>query len=120
MPRIDLTPQVAEGPYPGTVAADDLDITFTAGDAVNGNAFAFTGRELILVRNTGAGAATFTFDSVPDSFGREGDIAAYSLGAGEFAAFAATKLPGWRQSDGKFHLDVSSADIAFAILRLPA
>jgi hypothetical protein len=119
MPRTVLTPQVVKGPYPGTVAADALDITWAAGDDVNGNEFAFTGRELILVRNDDAAAQTVTFlSSATPQFNRTADITAYSLAAGEYAAFWAGALPGWVQSGSKFNIDLSDPDLKFAILRL--
>lgn len=119
MARTALTPTDVVGPYEGTPSADDLDFAFTAGDAVNGNEFPSTGREVIVAQNVGAGAADFTISSVADGFGRTQDISAYSLAAGEFAAIGPMDVRGWRQTDGNIYLDVSAADIEFAILRLP-
>lgn len=111
-----ITPQ---GPHPGTVAADALDFAFTASDDVNGNEFAHTGKELILIQNIDAGPQTFTATSVPDPQNRSMDITTYSVGAAEFAALLATAITGWRQTDGNFYLDSSDANILFAIMRLP-
>lgn len=120
MPRTALTPVTPKGPYPGTVAADDLDFSFAAADVVNMNDFLFTGRELILVRNTdGAAAHTITLTSANDPFNRLGTIASYSVGANEFAAFWAGKLLGWDQAGGKFHLQADHVNIQFAILTIP-
>ena len=120
MPRTDITVQTPKGPYPALpVAANALDITETVADVGNLNQFTFTGKELIIVRNVNAGAQTVTLTSAADDKGRTGDITAFSLGAGEMAAFLATQLTGWAQSDGKFYLAGSHADIKFAILRLP-
>lgn len=119
MPRTALTVQTLVGPYPASVAAEDLDITFAAADVANMNEFAFTGREIILVENTDAGAQTITFTSIADSFGREEDIAAYSLAAGEFAGFWAGALGGWAQAGNLFFLEASAATVKFAILRIP-
>jgi len=120
MPRTDIAVQIPLGPFPTLpVAANALDITVQAADVANMNQFTFTGKELIVVKNDDAGAQTFTFTSVADEQKRTGDITAFSLGATEYAAFMATSLKGWQQSDGKFYLQASSANIKFAILRLP-
>lgn len=119
MPRTSLTPQTAKGPYPGTVSANDLDITWAAADAVNGNDFAFTGRELILARNDDAGAQTITLTSSADEKKRMGDITAYSIGIGEYAAFWAGGVQGWTQTGSKFFIDVSDANIFLAIVKIP-
>lgn len=120
MARTALTVITPKGPHPGTVAAEDLDISFTAGDAVNGNSFPHTGKELLLVRNVhGTTAQTFTIDSVDDPYKRQSDIEAYSLGFGEYAAFWMGAVTGWRQTDGNVYLDVSTADIQFAVVRIP-
>lgn len=112
-----ITPK---GPY-DAISANGLDFEFTEADAVNGNAFVCTGRELIVIRNDHASdPATVTILSAPDPYGRTKDIATYSLAAGEFAAFWAGKTAGWRQSDGKLWLSVAgTGTIKFAILRIP-
>ena len=119
MPRTALTPQTLKGPYPGTVSANDLDITWAAGDDANENEFTCTGKDLILVRNDDAGAQTFSLLSVEDKKKRKGDVTNYSVGAGEYAGFWVGSLVGWDQGAGKFHIDVSSNNLMFAILRLP-
>ena len=121
MARTALTPQTLINSYPSIpLTADSADYTYTAGDAVNGNSFPHTGKEIILARNVGASPATITIDSVDDPYNRQGDISAYSIGASEFAAFPPFPVQGWRQSDGKMYIDVSSTDIELAILRLPS
>jgi hypothetical protein len=120
MARTALTVVTPKGPY-DLVSANGLDFTYAAADAVNGNAFICSGRELLLIRNDHAtDAATVTIASAPDPYGRTKDIATYSLNAGEFAAFWIGKTAGWRQSDGKANLDVAgTGTIRFAILRIP-
>lgn len=119
MPRTALTVQTLKGPHPGTVAANALDITWTAADDVNLNDFPHTGREVILVRNDNVAAQTFTLTSILSSLKRLGTVTAYSLGIGEYAAFWAGDIAGWKQTDGKFYLDAAANDVFFAILRLP-
>lgn len=119
MARTVLTPVVPKGPYPGTVAADALDVALAAADNTNGNYFVGTGKELILVQNTAGGAGTFTLTSIADPFGRLGSITTYSLAAGEFAMFWLGALVGWDQGGGQIYLDASAATIKFAIIRIP-
>ena len=106
------------GPYPGTVAANALDIVFTTADSVNFDQFNFTGRELIIVRNSTGGALTFTLESTADPQGRIADITAYSLAAGEFGCFWAGQLPGWNNA-GQFFLRSSASTMDYAIIKIP-
>lgn len=110
---------IPKGPYPGTVAANALDFVFTTADSTNFDEFAFTGRELIVVRNSTAGALTFTLESSADPQGRLSDITAYSLAAGEFGVFWAGALPGWNQGSGLFFLRSSASTMDYAIIRIP-
>lgn len=120
MARVDLTAKAPPAQYPTLpLAADSADFTWANGDAVNGHQVPSTGRELVLVKNEGVAAATVTIVSSPDERNRTGDIAAYSVGAGEYAVFGPFPVPGWRQADGKLYIDVSSSDIKLAVIRLP-
>ena len=119
MARTALTIITPKGPYPGTVAAEALDFVWGAGDATNENDFIFTGRELILVRNDNAAAKTIGLvSSVAQKTKRTADIAAYSVGIGEYACFWPGNPDGWNQS-GKFHLDCEDDLIKYAIIRIP-
>jgi len=119
MPRTTVTKQAVVGPYPTMpVAANSLNITLVAADVANGNQFAPSGDDVLLVLNSdGANPYTFTVTSVPDEKGRTGDIATYSLAAGAYAAFRLKKT-GWIQSDGNIYLNGSNAAIKFAVLSL--
>jgi len=122
MARTTLTVQEIESPF-DVPAAGVADFTWTAGDVANGNDFACTGRELILVQNTdGATPYYVTISSVVDEKGRTEDIDEYSLAAGDFARFSVglTNSKGWQQSDGKINIDVENAAVEIAVLRLPA
>ena len=121
MARTALTIQSPPGKYPATpIAANGADFTWEAGDAGDNNSFKSTGREIVLVRNDNAGAQTVTIHSMIDERNREGDITAYSIGAGEYAVFGPFPVAGWRQPDGTVHIDPSHADLKFAVLQLPA
>lgn len=121
MARTPIGTQAPLGAYPATpLAADTADLTFTAGDDVEGMSFAPTGHDLLIVRNVGAGAETLTIKSHASAGSRRrlGDIADYSVGAGEIAMFGPLKVDGWVQSDGLVHVDVSAADVELVIIRL--
>lgn len=120
MPKTTINRIAPVGPYPAAVAANSLDIAFTAADVANGNQVKLTGRELLLVKNGhAADPHNFTIESVPDGCNREADITAYSLAAGEYAAFWLGSITGWRQTDGYLYLSADDASIMFAIITIP-
>jgi len=104
------------------VGAGAADFTFAAGTITDGDTFVCTGRELLVVQNTDAGAVTITITSVVDEKNRTGDITTYSVGIGEFACFSIglTNSKGWKSTAGKVRITVSDADLKVAVLRLPA
>lgn len=110
--------QTPLGPYPGAVGSGALNFALAAADPSNGNSFALTGREVLLVFNSDVAAAhTVTFTSAPDPQGRTSDITSYSVASGAYAIFSYRGgVNGWRQSDGTAHLMASSASIEFAPL----
>lgn len=121
MPRTPLTVQTPKGPFPGTVAATDLDYTYTAADVANKNEFPFTGREIILVRNVdGAAPHNLALTSVPDPQKRSADITAYAIALDGFSVFWAGDIIGWRQTDGNFYLEADDVNIEFAIVKIPS
>jgi hypothetical protein len=91
----------------------------TAANASDLNQATASGNDLIFAHNTGAGANTVTVTSVADELGRTGDIAAYSLGAGEYGVFGPFKNQGWTQTDGKLYFQASSAEVKFGVVQLP-
>ncbi len=121
MPRTTLTPVTPLGPYPTLpVAANALDLTWTAADTVNLNQFLLNGRKLLLARNVHATTAfTFTLTSIADSKKRTGDIGPFTLQAGEVAAFLIDQSEGWIQTDGYLYLQGSDASIQFCVVTLP-
>lgn len=104
------------------ITAGLITFAFTAGNT-GGDTITITGRELVIVQNTGVGARTFTIASAADEKGRTGDITAYSLAAGEFAYFTGglTNSIGWRNvSTGLLTITPSHAEVKYAVLKLPA
>lgn len=120
MPRTTLTKKTAPGAYPSLpISANALDLALTAADVANKNQFAPSGNDLILVQNSGASPYTVTLTSAPDPQNRTGDIATYSLDAGEFAVLGPVKTMGWVQADGYVYLEASNASVKFGIIALP-
>lgn len=116
-----ITVQQMLGPF-AAYGAGTADFTFAAGTITDGDTFVCTGKEILVVQNTDAGAVTITITSVADEKNRTGDITTYSVGAGEFAAFSIglTNSLGWKSTTGKVRITVSDADLKVAVLRLPA
>lgn len=118
MPAITI--QTIKGPFEA-ITAGGADFTFTAGDT-GGDTFVCTGREILIVYNSGASPYTCTIASVDDEKGRSEDITAYSLAAGDFAVFGIglTNSQGWKNtSTGLVSLDVENAAVKWAVLKLP-
>jgi len=116
MARTALTPvQLKQNNY--AVQAGDLAIALTS-DAVNGNLFGCTGKEILLVQNSDAAPHTFTVTSVADALGRTGDINAYSVAANSFAAIQLSQIAGWKETDGNVYVSVSDSHVTFCVLRI--
>ena len=113
-----ITPQVPVGPYPGTVAAGDLDITWAAA-TIGSTTFTVTGKELLLIHNTGIDSATLTLVSVADRYKRSGTISDYALDGDEYAAFWIGNIIGWRDSAGTMTIQSNTSGHKIAIIRIP-
>jgi len=114
-----LTTQVLliNGSVNAPITAGALAITFTACDATNGNSFTATGREVLLVFNSGGSTYTFTVSSVADSLNRlDTSLTTYSVAAGAYAAVQMKNLNGWQQS-GAIDMTCSNASIKYAVLQ---
>jgi len=119
MPRILHTAKALLGAYGDYSVANSADMTTLAADPANDEQVVITGRQIVVARNSGAGAHTITFTSTNDPFNRTGNIAAYSLGAGELAAFGPFDLTGWRQTDGRLYFEASDAEVIFSVITIP-
>lgn len=113
------------GAYPALpLVALSAALAFTACDVANGNASPSTGREILVVENTGAAPGTITVASAPDALGRTGDITTYSLPIGsvtpQFAVLGPFLTAGWRQADGNIYFNGSAATVFVAVIRLPS
>lgn len=115
MPRTTLTKTTCTTngwPTAGVTA------TVTAADASNLNQCTFTGKEVIIARNSGAGARTVTITSVT-YLGRTGHITAESIAAGATKVFGPFAIDGWKQTDGYLYFQGEHAEVLFTVLVLP-
>lgn len=113
MARTSLTAEVAPGSNP--LAANTL--TMTAADVANGNQFAHTGRELLLVENVGAASHNVTLQSVAIA-GRQDPLhnTAQAVPAGEKRIYGPFG-DGWRQSGDMVYVNSDHAELEFAVIR---
>ena len=105
----------------GYAVANAADLTMTAcsgSSGSNGNQFVCGGKDLVIAHNTGGSAYTITISSVADPYGRTGDVATYSLGAGEYGVFGPFDTTGWRQTDGYIYLEATNVAVKFGIVAL--
>lgn len=115
-----ISPQTMKKPF-DVISAGNLHFVWTAGNT-GGDTVALTGREILLMWNSGASPYTVTIASQVDEKGRTGDISAYSLAAGEFAHFSGglTNSPGWKNvSTGLLTITPSNTAVKWAVLKLP-
>jgi len=113
------TPFTALGSKTNVYTANAADITMLVADVSNKEMVVASGNDLVVAHNTGGSPYTITVSSVVDPYGRTGDVAAYSLGAGEYAVFGPFANDGWRQTDGKLYFEASNAAVKFGVVKLP-
>ncbi len=101
------------------VTAGQLTIPFTACDASNGNSFTATGREILLVNNSGGSPFTFTVSSVADQLGRtDTSLTTYSVAAGVTTGVQMKYLVGWVQNGSQtVNLTCSNVAIKYAVIQ---
>lgn len=115
MARQSLTKTSGTGRYPTAGVA----VTMTAANTTDKEQFALTGREVILIHNTGASSRTYTITSVADPFtGRSGDVSAVSIAAGAIHCIGPMGPDGWRQTDGNLYLEANNAEVKFGVYTL--
>lgn len=116
MPRTTISPEV----IPTNTPLTEEVVVWVAADASNGNQFAHTGRETLLVWNSGAGARTFTPTSVAVN-GRQDpkNGVAQSIGAGLLRVYN-FRGEGWKQSDGYVYIDAEHAEVKYIVFQHPA
>jgi hypothetical protein len=116
MPRVDLTVTSGTTRYPTAGVA----VTMTAADTTNKERFVLTGREILVIQNTGAGAHTYTITSTADPQGRTSDISAQSIAAGAIHMLGPLDLPGWAQTSGQYlHIEANHTEVKWGVYRMP-
>lgn len=119
MAETELTIVDAPDGYEHNIANTPVDPGFVACDAINGNSFRATGRELVLVWNQGAAAEVITINSNPASrTGRNGPITTASIAAGTIEAFQIFPKDGW-EDGGLITMAMSSDHLYIAVVRFP-
>ncbi|MHA2248412.1 MAG: hypothetical protein ACXADY_25920 [Candidatus Hodarchaeales archaeon] len=101
----------------------DNSLDWTAGDQNPNNMyFLGTGREIVLMRSTAAGARAATLVSVADASGRTGDGSFTPTGDTMVAAAGFLRPSDWNQSgadSGRVHIDITDdTSMEFAVLRI--
>lgn len=118
MARTTLPQTDPIGPYPTLpVGANALDAVMTAADVANLNQILASNAMIILVQNTDTVDHTVTFTSAPDLQKRTGDIANYTVNAGEIAVLKMDQFSGWVQSDGYIYLQANNAAVKIGVIR---
>lgn len=115
-----IAEQEVAGPYLAESESAQLTtVTFTAGDATNGNKVVMTGKRVLLVfNNGGASPATVTINSSKDAYGRTANISAFSVAAGAYVA-RIFEAPGWEQTLGGRDLVITPSSTDIEILAIP-
>lgn len=114
MPATTLSQQDGPSPYStlGRV------VTMNASDASNGNDFVASRDQIIIARNTNAGAQTITITpQAVERYGTLRGVSAVSLAAGEIRLFRLADI-GWKDANGKINLTTSHADVLLGIVDL--
>lgn len=114
MPRtaIPIT-QVQGGADPAFITA-----TTVTADDTNEHDWLMVDGDILLAFNTGAGAHNVTLVGTADYQGRVAN-SSQAVGAGALAVFGPLKSSGWKQTDGKVHVDTDDAvsETEFAVIR---
>lgn len=112
MARIDVPVKVAMN-FKDGMSANETKLSPQACDATEKQKMLFTGRELIIARNTGASSRNFTITSRADRLNRTGDLT-IAIPAGELHVFEIDELEGFRQDDGYIYFEAAHAEVVVA------
>jgi len=117
MARASITVQTGTGKYPTVALLDPF--ALTACDATNFNQCDFTGREILIVRNSSTDTAyDFTLESVSsDRTGRTGNLLK-EIPFGEHLIIPPLGVDGFRQADGKLYFTAENAAILVGVVRM--
>jgi hypothetical protein len=107
--------------YP--VVAGDLNLTPAATDAVNGNSFVATGKEILLFINSDTATHTVTITSTADNYGRlDTSLTTYTVpvavaGLSGLSAVEMIQLNGWVSGGSVVTMSSSSALVKIVVMR---
>lgn len=90
-------------------------VTETSADTTNKERVRLTGREILIARNSGGSSRTVTINAVP-YLGRDGDIVAETLTAGQIKRFGPFDPKQWRTAEGYLEFEASHADVKWSVL----
>lgn len=116
MARQRHTPAAA----PGGTDYDGATLTMTAANVGNKEDVVWTGKEIIIARNSNAGVTVrnVTITSVADTWNRTKDMTK-AIAAGAYAIFGPFPADGWRQADGTIYFEADNAEVLFGVIRIP-
>lgn len=115
MPRTTLSKTTLPGGSSSGVGFNEF--PWTAADAGNFNAFASTGKEMLMIRNVNADSPVVSYTVTLHKVAGRIEI---TLGSGEYACTGQIPMAGWKQtSDSNVWVDAPNAEIEFAVLVLP-
>jgi len=80
--------------------------------------FASTGKEIVMLRNDGAGTPTVTIESVDCPHGRQGD-STVALAPDAYAVTQMFPTVGWKGSGGTIQITCADANVKIAVLKIP-
>lgn len=112
--RVAITPVTQNKSWDTTLD----EITFTAVDVALGNYCVFTGKEFLIVYNSGAiDAHTITVTSVASGItGRTGNVS-QSIAAGKYYITQIFPCEGWQQSDTYLYFSGDHAELKVAVIK---
>lgn len=117
LPNITYTPLQPTG-----ATGSALNPTLTAADAVNGNYFVASGRDIVLVYNSDSATHNLSILSAPDTCtGRKADVTGYTIPASTDATtkghvtFTVLPTSVFTQTDGTVQISADSALVFFLI-----
>lgn len=100
------------------VVAGQLGLSFTSCNANGGNSFFSTGREILLIENSGTSTYTLSLVSVKDPLARyDASLQSYALAPGMIAAIQMKYQAGWSYYR-KISMTCSNSAIRYAVLQL--
>lgn len=94
------------------ISAGQLTVATVACDTVNGNQFAWTGREILVMQNTDTSAHAITVNTIADPYGGTNTtLTSYSLPASSISAVQMKYSQGWLQTGSVIQIAACSSNL---------